>query len=467
MQIISWNSFLDTFFDETTMSVHFVAENPFLAKRGAPWNLKSTYAEVIQTRADLENIVRNIQSEIDLREDSFLEIDEKYSKVLQLWPYRIVIVYPPLANKMEITIVKPVKRLSLEDYNLDQATQDMLINNSKWIIIAGSPWSGKTTFWQALVEKLADHNIVKTLESPRDLIVPSTVTQYSFSYGSHNELRNILLLSRPDFTMYDEIRNTDDFLLYKDLRLTGIGMIWVLHATKGIDSIQRFLWKIDMWMIPQVVDTIVFIEKGWIGEILTLELVVKVPAGMQSGDLSRPVIEVSSYFDQKAAYEMYSYGEQIVVIPLDKIQAKDEKKSPVAQYAKEHIMHILGEYIPFDYHCDLKWDHLYVYIDEKNKWKVIGSGGEKINALEKKIWLSISLRSRDDAPVLDIDLQINNQKHKVELVLPVAYAQKTITMILDGHVYRVSLDAKAKAMIKNKKLQHIFTQHTPRILEVA
>jgi len=69
---------------------------------------------------------------------------------------------------------------------------------------------------------LGKGKITKTLESPRDLLVSDEVVQYSFSYGSHNDLRDILLLSRPDYTVYDELRNVDDFLLFKDLRLTGI-----------------------------------------------------------------------------------------------------------------------------------------------------------------------------------------------------------------------------------------------------
>jgi ATPase len=67
--------------------------------------------------------------------------------------------------------------------------------------------------------------IIKTVESPRDFMVPEEVVQYSFTHGTHDEVRDILLLSRPDFTIYDEVRNTNDFLLYKDLRLTGIGLV--------------------------------------------------------------------------------------------------------------------------------------------------------------------------------------------------------------------------------------------------
>jgi ATPase len=94
------------------------------------------------------------------------------------------------------------------------------------VLIAGAPGSGKSTFAQAVLEMhLAMGKITKTIESPRDLMVDDAVVQYSFSYGSHDDLRDILLLSRPDYTVYDEVRNVADFELFKDLRLTGIGLL--------------------------------------------------------------------------------------------------------------------------------------------------------------------------------------------------------------------------------------------------
>jgi ATPase len=72
-----------------------------------------------------------------------------------------------------------------------------------------------------LIENHVKQNkIVKTIESPRDLLVSDEVTQYSFSHAPHSEIKDILLLSRPDWTIYDEVRNVEDFVLFKDLRLT-------------------------------------------------------------------------------------------------------------------------------------------------------------------------------------------------------------------------------------------------------
>jgi ATPase len=62
--------------------------------------------------------------------------------------------------------------------------------------------------------------VIKTIEAPRDLQVDPSITQYSFSHAPHNEIRDILLLSRPDLCIYDEVRNREDFMLFKDLRLT-------------------------------------------------------------------------------------------------------------------------------------------------------------------------------------------------------------------------------------------------------
>jgi len=214
------------------------------------------------SKEEMNNMIDNIYKEIDERSDSVMEIDRKLSKVLQLGPYRIVIVYPPLSDGLEITIIKPIKKLTMEDYNLDKEIFDMLKNQAKGILISGSPGSGKTTFAQALIDFYHTENkIIKTIESPRDLLVSDDIVQYSFTYGTHDEVRDILLLSRPDYTVYDEVRNKSDFELYKDLRLTGIGLVGVIHATRAVDSIQRFLGTIEMGIIPQVIDTVIYIEK--------------------------------------------------------------------------------------------------------------------------------------------------------------------------------------------------------------
>lgn len=225
-----------------------------------------------------------------------IEIQRKYSTVAQLGSYRIVIVCPPAAQDYEITVVKPLKKLDREEYHLGLDVQDLLEHHAQGILISGAPGSGKSTFTQALLQQyLKSESVVKTIEAPRDMQVHDTVSQYSSSHTTHDEIRDILLLSRPDKVIYDELRNTSDFQLYKDLRLTGIGLVGVMHATAPIDTVQRLIGIIPLGMIPQVVDTIIFIDKGQVSTIYQLISTIKIPTGMEASDLARPVIQVKNF----------------------------------------------------------------------------------------------------------------------------------------------------------------------------
>ena len=364
---------LDYYFDEQTMSLHLKANRPILRKKGKPGERKPVVdPNEIMTKEGLLALIDELFREVETREDAFLEINRELSKVLQVGPYRIVIVYAPLSDGIEMTVVRPVKKMTIEEYNLDPELFDLLRNKAQGILISGAPGSGKSTFAGALIDVYhADNHIIKTIESPRDLMLNDDIVQYSFTYGSHDEVRDILLLSRPDYTIYDEVRNKPDFNLYKDLRLTGIGLVGVIHATKPIDSIQRFIGSVEMGIIPQVIDTVLFIDKGQVAEVLQLELTAKVPEGMLSEELARPVIVVSSFLQKKPLYEIYTFGEQVVVMPIQ----TDEKGNPktpsktqvVSEYAKEGIQRKLSQNLPCDFHIQIKGSELELYVPEYYK----------------------------------------------------------------------------------------------------
>jgi ATPase len=47
-----------------------------------------------------------------------------------------VLVYPPLSDGLEMTIVKPIKTLTMEDYNLDKDGFELLRNQAKGILVS-------------------------------------------------------------------------------------------------------------------------------------------------------------------------------------------------------------------------------------------------------------------------------------------------------------------------------------------
>lgn len=462
MQQIIGNSILDKYFDEHTMSLHIKENSPIIQKKWAPGNRQPVLSEQSMSKKELLELIDTLYEEVANRDDGFLEIDRKLSKVLQLGPYRIVIVHPPLSDGLEMTVVKPTMKLTIEDYKLSPETFDLLKNKSKGILISGAPGSGKTTFAQALIEVYhQEHKIIKTLESPRDLQVADDIVQYSFTYGTHDEVRDILLLSRPDYTVYDEVRNKSDFDLYKDLRLTGIGLVGVIHATRPVDSIQRFLGTIEMGIIPQVIDTVIYIEKGEIQQIYQLTLTVKVPEGMQSEELARPVIVVTSFLTKNAEYEIYTFGEQIVVMPVGETHengwatphpGRAAKQNSLSEYAKEGITKKMQQHIPCDFLTKIKGTSIDLYIPESFKGRIIGKGGSAISDLEKNIGLNINVKSFDDVPLVDAQTHINESKWRLDIAFPQELAQKTVMLLVGDEIIKLATDANGIASIKNKPL---------------
>ena len=306
------------FFDDETMSVHLKEGVEPRAKKGRPGNWKYvSISDKKLTREELEDLINEILDFVAMDEESFVETDKRYMKIVQMRDYRIIIVKPPFSDGYEITTVRPVKKLSIEDYNLPEELIERFEKRAEGILIAGAPGEGKSTFAQALAEfYMSKGKVVKTIEAPRDLQLPVDITQYSKAAGDSASLHDILLLSRPDYTIFDEMRTTEDFELFVDLRLAGVGMIGVVHATSPIDAIQRFVERMELGMIPSVLDTVVFLKGGKVDKVYEVAMVAKVPHGLTRDELARPVVEVRDFFTKRVEYELYVFGKRVFVIPV-------------------------------------------------------------------------------------------------------------------------------------------------------
>lgn len=375
---------LEEFFDETTMSVHLKENVPPVAKKGRPGDWEYTVLrDKPLSREEIESIAREIIEEAKRRPDGFIEIDRSGSTIVQLGGYRIVITRPPLSDGWEITAVKPLKKLRLEDYNLPPKLLKRLEEKAEGILIAGAPGMGKTTFAQALAEYYMNKGkIVKTIESPRDMQLPPRVTQYSKNYADLGELHDILLLSRPDYTVFDEMRSDEDFKLYADLRLAGIGMIGVVHATTPIDAIQRFIGRVELGMIPSLIDTVIFIKNGRVDKVYEVRMTVKLPTGLREAELARPVIEVREFLTGELEYEIYTFGEQTVVVPVKKYKSIDTNVEKVANLVQRILP---GAEVSIE-------DSTIIVAIPRNIIKSFNKKVKRIKRLEEKYGVTIKLR---------------------------------------------------------------------------
>ena len=371
---------IEDFFDEKTLSVHLKENLPVLVKTGKPGDIKLIRKDIVLTLTDLETVASDIIERAKQSEDSFIELDEKGATVVQLKEYRIAITQPPFSNRMEITAVKPLKKLRLTDYTISRQLMTRF-ERAEGILVSGSPGAGKSTFVQGLAEFYKEKGkIVKTMEKPRDLQVSEEITQYTSLRGSMAKTADILLLTRPDFTVFDEMRRTEDFHVFADMRLAGVGMVGVVHATDAIDAVQRFIGRIELGMISQVIDTIVHIEDGDIQKVLKLEFSVKVPEGMSEPDLARPVIEAKDFETGMCEFEIYSYGEQVVVMPI--------RKRP-----RKKILKNIDKFVGVDYELQqVSSNRGVLYVPEEVIPEIIGKKGRNISEIEREVGMKLDVQ---------------------------------------------------------------------------
>jgi ATPase len=443
---------IEKYFDEKTMSVHLREDACPIAKKGFPgnWDMVKLGTEKL-TEDEVRNIAEEIVNYTEHMEKSFLEIERAGSTIIQLGMYRIVITKKPFSDGLEITAVKPVAKLNIEDYKLDEKLKERLTKQADGILISGSPGEGKTTLGRALAEHLSSTGrIVKTVESPRDMLLSSEITQYSLNHGERGEIHDVLLLSRPDNTFFDEMRNNDDFELFADLRLAGIGMVGIVHATNPIDSIQRFIGKIEMGIIPQVIDTVVFVKHGIIEKVMELKMKVKVPTGMTEADLARPMIEVRDFSSGKLDFEIYSYGEHTVVIPVEKKQKKaswELAADKISEYFKKYSKENQVEFIS---------DHrIKVYLPNNVISKVIGEKGKQIEKIEKELGVSIDVNELSKEMTRkkgkNVDYEVDLEKKNILINLDKRMKDKEINVYDDEDLIMQAHSSK-KAVIKlNRK----------------
>lgn len=445
---------LEEYFDANTMSVHLRENVHAMAKKGKPgaWEFVKVSKKPLTT-AEVEGLADEVIHAAEERTDAFIDVDRPGSTIAQVGRYRIVIVRPPLGDGWEITAVRPITTLALKDYELSEKLKARIGEQAEGILIAGAPGMGKSTFSQALATHYSDQGkIVKTVEAPRDLALPENITQLAIGRGTPEEIHDILLLSRPDYTLFDEMRNPKDFELFSDLRLAGVGMVGVVHGTNPMDAIQRFIGKVDLGVIPHVIDTVVFIKNGRIDQVLSIHMEVKVPSGMTEADLARPTVVINDFETGKPVAEIYTYGEQTIVVPV-----QERKQTGAQKLAANAIKRALQKYAD---HVDVEIisnTQARVFVPAKNIPAIIGKEGRRIAELEEQLGIGLQVEEHKGKPPKqgprgqkEVPYQKRVSGKNLELILGTHLTGKDVSIYVEDD-YLATFNVGKKGLIKIRK----------------
>ncbi|MBT0731896.1 Flp pilus assembly complex ATPase component TadA [Methanoculleus bourgensis] len=407
---------IDQFFDEETIAITLKERAPPMAKVGKLRDIRLvTLRDTPMTEYELRSMAQELLERAKRDPDGFIELERRGITVVQIGSLRISIARRPFSDGMEITVVRPLVDLALDDYSMAPEIKKRILGNRRGVLIAGPPGAGKTTLAQSLATFLADHDfIVKTMEAPRDLQVPDHITQYTALEGSMANTAEALLLVRPDYVIFDELRKSEDFSVYADMRLAGMGMVGVVHAMEVHDCLQRFCDRVDYSVLPQIINTIIYVVKGEIAKIYDLELTIKVPAGMPGDAYARPVIAVREHSRREPEIEIFRYEGETLVMPLARsaeepiapasaapVGAPAEPEENVSwKVAEKEVQREIGRYTSGPVEVRIINDNkAVVYIEDKDVPAAIGKGGKNVSAIVNKLGIGIDIRPRSELEV--------------------------------------------------------------------
>ena len=452
---------IERFFDENTMSIHLKENVVPMAKKGRPGHIDfEVLSEKRYSYKELKKIVDEILDKAKSDPKTYLESEKEGSFVVQSREYRISIAYPPFSEALEITIVRPVANISLDEYRLSEKLLDRIRTSAEGILISGSPGAGKSTFVQAIAKYYSSklNKIVKTMESPRDLQLPDEITQYAPLEGSMENTADVLLLVRPDYTIYDELRKNTDFSIFADMRLAGVGMIGVVHATRPIDAIQRIASRVELGVIPSIVDTSIYIENGRVTSVYETKMTVKVPTGMKEADLARPVIEVRDFETGELKNEIYTYGEQTIVMDMNLVNGtsrEERRKSSVDRIAEAEILRKVKKLLPKKAKVEVEVvspERANIYIPDEYVAKIIGKNGKRIAEIEESIGISLGVEVIESKPISKTPFEVDIIHTNKQLILDLGKdnGRKNFDVLIENE-YLLTATTSKKGEIKLKR----------------
>ena len=134
---------------------------------------------------------------------------------------------------------------------------------------------------------------------------------------------------------------------------------------------------------------------------------VRVPFGMTEDDLARPIVEVKDFASGLVEYEIYTYGEENIVVPVAKLSSNSAKPNNIKRLAESKIKDVVRRYDPNAEIIILSDHKIKLRIQKDIIPRIIGKGGATITELENMLGVKIDVEMKTPALGNEIPFDIN------------------------------------------------------------
>ena len=165
---------------------------------------------------------------------------------------------------------------------------------------------------------------------------------------------------------------------------------------------------------------------GRIQKVYEIRLTVKVPSGMAEADLARPLVEVRDFESGTVEYEIYTYGEENVVVPV--IEANSPiSDNPMFRLAESRIKDVIRRFDPEALDISiLSNNRAQVLVNKNVVPRIIGKGGSTVSELEKILGIKLDVDAKNSVSQREIEFEIDESGSLISIYLPDSLVGKMV-----------------------------------------
>jgi ATPase len=209
------------------------------------------------------------------------------------------------------------------------------------------------------------------------------------------------------------------------------------------DAVQRFLDRVDFGVLPQTIDTIIFVREGEITRVYDIDFSMGIPEGMSGENNIRPLIAIIDHETGEREFQIFKYEGETIVMPLVRegalpvVKVEKEEEKITWKLTEREIQREIGRFT--DGYVDVRMqsdNKAVVYIDDKDVPAAIGKGGKNVAGIVNKLSIGIDIRPRSELDRREAEEPVHKpakEPEKAEGGIRIRIDKKQLSIISPEH----------------------------------